>query len=181
LAVRRLDFVSCGGFPELIRPYYYEDLAFGCRLLGPQRQGLYYHPEARVLHRHPMSFEQYLDREELLGIMAPVLAKQCPDAFGVLMANRAVQEIEANFREKLKADHSIYQRIYDRMVPQLALPAASLGQGDAACREIDRLYQLHIPVKLLAFRLGFLKGISLVEDSSWRDRNPTGDWRRYVT
>jgi len=180
LSVRHADFVAAGGFPEEIRPYYYEDLAFGCRVLGPERAGLYYQPAARVLHRHPMTFDQYLDREELLGLMAPVLARICPEAFSVLMAGRSVDAIARDFREKLAGDASIYRRIYDRIQDHLAKPAETLGHGAARKQAIEALYRLHIPVKLLAFRLGFLKGIDLVEDQHWQRREPTGLWRTKI-
>jgi hypothetical protein len=172
LSVRHSDFVACGGFPDLIRPYYYEDLAFGCRLLGPQRPGLFYEPDARVLHRHPMTFEQYLDREELLGLTAPVLACVCPEAFRILMAGRAAKQIADDFRVKLRGDTSVYRRLYQRLREKLALPAERLGQGPARIRAIETLYQLHIPVKLLAFRLGFLRGMELADDRFWPQRKP---------
>jgi hypothetical protein len=180
LSVRYRDFVASGGFPDLIRPYYYEDLAFGCRVLGPTRQGLYYEPAARVLHRHPMTFEQYLDREELLGIMAPVLAQVCPEAFAVLMAGRAVEEIARDFEQKLQGDPKVYRSLFTRVREKLAQPAETLGQGPERTRGIETLYQLHIPVKLLAFRLGFLRGMELRDDSRWQERKPAGLWRQHV-
>lgn len=180
LSVWYSDFVASGGFHDLIRPYYYEDLAFGCRVLGPQRQGLFYEPAARVLHRHPMTFDQYLDREELLGIMAPVLAKVCPEAFHILMAGRALEQIASDFRLKLAGDTAVYRRLYGHLREQLALSAETLGQGPSRQHGIEKLYQLHIPVKLLAFRLGFLRGLELADDAFWRDRKPAGLWRKYV-
>jgi hypothetical protein len=177
LSVRYDDFVACGGFHDLIRPYYYEDLAFGCRVLGPERKGLFYEPDARVLHRHPMTFDQYLDREELLGMMAPVLARNCPEAFGVLMAGRSAEEIAEDFRRKLASDPGVYRRIYQRLRDNLAQPAETLGTGKARQRAIDSLFQLHIPVKLLAFRAGFVRGMELIDDMHWKERKPAGLWR----
>jgi hypothetical protein len=180
LSVRYADYVACGGFHDQIRPYYYEDLAFGCRLLGPQRQGLFYEPDARVVHRHPMTFEQYLDREELLGVMAPVLARVCPEAFQVLMAGRAADQIARDFQTKLQGDTTVYRRLYHRLREKLALPAETLGRGQTRLRSIETLYQLHIPVKLLAFRLGFLRGMELADDGCWQQRKPAGLWRALV-
>jgi hypothetical protein len=178
LSVRRQDYVECAGFPDLVRPYYYEDLAFGWRVLGPTRRGLYYQPAARVLHRHPMTLEQYLDREELLGRMAPVVARVCPEVFAVLMGGRVAEQIVRDFQEKLRGDTSIYQPLFRRLAYQLVQPAATLGP--ARQRALDLLYQLHIPVKLLAFRLGFLHGVEQVGDEHWRERRPTSLWRTYV-
>ena len=86
LSVRRDDFMAAGGFYDELRPVYFEDLALGYRLLGPARKGVFYHPAARVLHRHPTTLEQYLDREELLGLMAPVLARVDPAACQMLVS-----------------------------------------------------------------------------------------------
>jgi hypothetical protein len=180
LSVRHEDFREAGGFPEPLRPYGYEDLAFGCRVLGPERKGLLFQPAARVLHRHPMTFEQYLDREELLGMMTPVLAKNCPQAFAVLMAGRSVEKIAADFRQKLAGDLALYRRIYQRLRHDFAQPAESLGEGETRRCAIDALYQLHIPVRLLAFRLGFLRGLDLVDDLHWQARKPAGLWRAIV-
>jgi hypothetical protein len=180
LSVRYEDFVSCGGFHDLIRPYYYEDLAFGCRVLGPERKGLFFEPDARVLHRHPMTFDQYLDREELLGMMAPVLSKICPEAFTVLMGGRSAEEIAEDFRRKLAGDPGVYRRIYQRLRDNLAQPADTLGTGKARQRAIDALFQLHIPVKLLVFRVGFVHGMELVDDSHWPQRRPQGLWHKLL-
>jgi hypothetical protein len=180
LSVRYEDFVACGGFHDLIRPYYYEDLAFGCRALGPDRKGLFYEPDARVLHRHPMTFDQYLDREELLGMMAPVLARNCPEAFSVLLAGRSAEEIAADFRRKLAGDFGVYRRMYKGLLDNLEKPAETLGVGETKQRTIDALYQMHMPVKLLAFRAGFVHGMDLIDDVHWKDRKPAGLWRALI-
>ena len=81
----------------MLRPVYYEDLAFGYRMLGPSRSGVFYEPAARVLHRHPTTLDQYLDREELLGLMAPVLGKVCPEAFAAIHGKEVPASLAAKF------------------------------------------------------------------------------------
>jgi len=151
-----------------------------CRMIGPERKGVWHEPAARVLHRHPLALGPYLDREELLGLMAPVLHRLCPEAFARIMANRDIQDIARDFRARLASDLSVYRQIFRRVVERFAQPSAVLGEGDARRLAIKAAYQLHIPLKLLAFRLGFLKGLELVDDACWRERQPAGLWRKIV-
>ncbi len=101
LSTRTSEFREVGGFPELIRPYAYEDTAYGYRIMGT-RNGLFYQPKAKVLHRHPMTFEQYLNREELMGMMAPVLGIYYPEVYHLLMDGRDVKNLAESFRQKLQ-------------------------------------------------------------------------------
>jgi hypothetical protein len=55
-----------------------------------------------------MSLPQYLGREELVGIMAPVLEKASPKTFAALMAGRSAAAIAADFQNKLAGDKSLY-------------------------------------------------------------------------
>jgi len=180
LSVRYLDFCAAGGFPESVRPYYYEDLAFAYRVLGPEQAGVFYAPQARVLHRHELSLAQYLDREELLGIMAPVLAETCPEVFAVLMAGRSLQQLASDFRNALEANKAIYPPLFSHLQAKFALLRSTLGVGEVCRQSIQRLYQLHLPLKLLAFRLGLLQGIQWRHDRDWQERRAGGRWRPWV-
>jgi len=42
------------------------------------------------------------------------------------------------------------------------------------------IYQMHVPLKRLAFRLGFLRGMELVGDERWEERKAVGLWRAVV-
>ena len=180
LSVSHADFMAAGGFPEQLRPYYYEDLGFAARIVGTERAGVYFAPEARVTHRHNVSLEQYLDREELLGLMAPVLARVCPEPFAALMGGRTVESIAGDFREKLAGTKTIYPPLFRHLQEQCAPPAATLGQGEMCTQVIRRLYQLLMPLRLLAFRVGFLQGRKWTEDHDWLVRRPSGLWRPWV-
>ena len=180
LSVRRQDFIDAGGFHEQIRPVYYEDLAFGCRVLGPERKGIWHEPAARVLHRHSLTLDQYLDREELLGLMAPVVAQHCPQAFARLMANRCVETITRDFQAWSKGNKSMYPALYRKVRQACEMSEQTLGQGETRMSAMTALHQLHIPLKLLAFRLGFLRGLDLVDDEHWQARRAKGLWRSLV-
>ena len=84
-------------------------MALAYRLLGAEKKGILYEPRARVLRRHPMTLDQYLDREELLGIMAPVLARQCAAAFDLLHGTRDVEALTRIFRDWVKMDGAMHR------------------------------------------------------------------------
>jgi hypothetical protein len=179
LSVRRADFVAAGGFHEAIRPVYYEDIALAFRMMGKEKKGVLFEPRAKVLHRHPTSLDQYLDREELLGIMSPVLARQCSGAFGVLNGTRDLEALTMANREWVKIDHALHRWIYQRMQEWTQVPAAELsGLSSVRRRQVlESIYQMHVPLKRMAFRLGFLKGMKMAEDSRWQERKAEGLWR----
>jgi hypothetical protein len=181
LSVRLADFRASGGFHDELRPVYYEDLAFAHRLMGAQYKGVWYEPAARVVHRHPTTLEQYLDREELLGLMAPVLARVCPEAFENLLGTRDVAALAAEYRAWVAMDAGSHRWVYSRMAEWAEQPESALGAGEARQRMLMTIYQMHIPLKRLAFRLGFLRGIELADDSRWAERRPSGLWRAVVT
>jgi hypothetical protein len=76
-----------------------------------------------------MTFDRYLDREELLGLMAPVLARHRPEAFAVLLNGRQVEHIAEDFRQKLRGDHAVYRSIYRRLQEKFSQPTSTLGEG----------------------------------------------------
>ncbi len=181
LSVRLADFRASGGFHEELRPVYYEDLAFAHRMMGGEKKQVWYEPAARVLHRHPTTLDQYLDREELLGLMAPVLARVCPQAFEKLHGTLDVAAMASQFRQWLQMDRAMHAWIYRRLGEWAALPSTELGKGEAWQRMLMTIYQMHVPLKRLAFRLGFLRGMEMVEDSRWMERKAVGLWKAYVT
>lgn len=180
LSVRLQDFRASGGFHEILRPVYYEDLAFAFRLLGPDRKGVWYEPDARVLHRHPTTLQQYLDREELLGLMSPVLAQAEPAAFAALHGTIDPHSLSKPFRDWLAMDAAMHKWIFKRLQEWAALPETDAGTGKSRERLLMTIYQMHIPLKRLAFRLGYLRGLELLNDARWQERQPNGMWRSFV-
>jgi hypothetical protein len=179
LSLRRADFLRAGGFDEQLRPVYYEDIALGWKLLG-DRRGVFYEPAATVVHRHPTSFEQYLDREELLGLMAPVLARRSPEVFHQLFGSASAQELARRFESWVEVDGAMHRWIFQRTRAWATLDEGALGAGEARTRLLETIYQMHVPLKRLAFRLGFLRGMTLVEDARWQERVPAGLWRERI-
>jgi hypothetical protein len=179
LSMRREDFKKAGGFEERLRPVYYEDIALGWKALG-ERRGVLFEPAARVVHRHPTTLEQYLDREELLGLMAPVVGEVCPEVFAKLFGGKGVEELAREYAAWVKLDGGMQRWIFERMKAWAGLREEVLGSGDGRKRMVETVYQMHVPLKRLAFRLGYLRGMELRGDARWEERRATGLWRAAV-
>lgn len=180
LSVRRDDARQAGGFHDLLRPVYYEDLAFAHRVMGASARNVFYEPAARVLHRHPTSWEQYLDREELLGLMTPVLARVAPDVFAALHGDVTLEQMTQDYHTFVRLDAPMHAWIHKRMQAWVREPESSLGQGPARQRLLETIYQMHVPLKRLAFRLGFLRGLELADDAHWERRIPQSLWKQAI-
>jgi hypothetical protein len=77
-------------------------------------------------------------------------------------------------------DLSMHRWIYRRMAEWTSIPMESLGPDPQRKRALMSIYQMHVPLKRLAFRLGFLKGMKLAEDSHWQERKAQSLWRSAV-
>ncbi len=182
LAARMADLRMAGAggpFVEAIRPVYYEDLVMGRRVMGA-RKAVYFDDGPRVVHRHPTTLEQYLNREELLGLMAPVVARHAPEVFADLWGGKTVEELACDFRTWTAMDAASHRWVYDRCAEWAAQPEAALGAGEDRERVLMTIYQMHVPLKRLAFRLGFLRGLELVDEARWEERRPAGLWKAVV-
>ena len=180
LSMRTEDFAKAKGLEAKIRPVYYEDLVLGFRVMGAKRAGVFYEPRTRVVHRHPTTLEQYLNREELLGLMSPVLAKYAPEVFAAIHGKANVRTMALECLAWVRMDRTMHQWIYMRMAEWAGQPVAALGEGAEAERMLQTIYQMHVPLKRLAFRLGFLRGLEMVNDKVWEKRSPVGMWREVV-
>jgi hypothetical protein len=180
VSLRMTDFRAAGGFARALFPYGYDDLELGYKVMG-KRAGLYYDDRAVVVHRHPMTLEAYLDREEMLGLVVPCLAGVNPPMFADLLGTADVAQLAREYAAWTRMDGPQHRWIYRRLQEWMDLPAAALGApGAAAERTLMTLYQMHIPLKRLAFRLGFLRGVELMDDSRREERVVQGLWRAAV-
>lgn len=181
LSIRRadLDSLSGGGaggaFSSQIFPFY-EDLDLGFRLMGQTGKKIYYDDQAIVRHRHPMTLESYLDREEMLGLIMPVVYVHNRPMFAALMGTDDLEHLTARFHTWVEMDRPTQQWVWTRLQEWVTQPATVLGSDPQ--RLLNTLYQMHIPLKRLAFRLGFLRGLDLVPDSRKLERTPSGLWRK---
>ncbi len=181
LSTRLADFRAVGGFSEQLRPCFYEDLDFAYKLMGTE-PNVFYDPAAVVTHRHPMSVDDYLDREETLGTMAPTFARINPDLFSRLFGPRTCEHIAADYRVWTAIDLPSHRWSYQRFTewanePQSVLPPP---HSQDRRRLLMTLYQMHLPLKRFAFRLGFLRGLELTDDLHWQQRRSIGSWKQAV-
>ena len=176
VSVRRADVAAAGNFQPLLRPVFYDDIEMAYRIMGAAKH-VYFEPSAIVEHFHPMNLENYLMREELLGLMASVLFDVNPAMAAALFAGKSLAALENEFSAWVQMDASTHAWIFRRMSEWIDLPSSALGAGESRSRLLSALYQMHIPLKRLAFRLGFLRGLGLKGDARWQDRQPQGLWR----
>jgi hypothetical protein len=181
VSVRYSDFQRAGGFSNELRPYGYEDLDFAFKVMG-ENLAVYYDPAARVTHRHPMTFDDYLDREEGLGCVAPNLHRVNPHVFRSLFGTHDLEALASDYRVWTSMDAASHRWTYQRLCDWVNEPQARLGIAGSEDRNrlLLTLYQMHIPLKRLAFRLGFLRGLELMDDSRWLERGSKGLWRQAV-
>ena len=181
LSARYEDLQRINFFNPRFRPYGFEDLDLGFRIMGPDTRGIYFDPAAQVIHRHPMTFDDYLNREELLGIMSPILYDANRPLFNKLRGTEDIDRLAHQFRNVMELERSTEGWIYVRLQDWKDLPATVLGEGPARQRLLMTLYQMHIPLKRFAFRLGFLRGLELRDDARWQERVSHGLWRTCIS
>jgi hypothetical protein len=181
ISVRGEDFRRIGGFSTALRPYGYEDLDFAWRLMGT-KPAVFYDPAAAVTHRHPMTVDEYLNREEGLGTVAPVLHRVNPPLFQALFGPRNLDALAGDYRAWVSLDAASHQWTYQRISEWADEPDSVLGLpgSDQRRRLVRTLYQMHVPLKRLAFRLGFLRGLELLDDSQWLARTSQGLWKQAI-
>jgi hypothetical protein len=181
LSIRHSDFKRAGGFSSALRPYGYEDLEFGFRVMG-EKAAIVYDPAAAVLHRHPMSLDDYLNREETIGSVAPNLSRVNPRVFASLFGTNDLDALARDYRIWTSMDAASHRWTYQRLSDWANQPEAKLGAEGSEDRNrlLLTLYQMHIPLKRLAFRLGFLRGLDLMDDSRWLERGSRGLWREAI-
>jgi hypothetical protein len=95
-----------------------------------------------------------------------------------LHGERSIGELVEEFRRWVAMDVASHRWVYQRLQEWAVLPESSLGTGADATRLKLTIYQMHIPLKRFAFRLGVLRGMELVDDARWEERNATNTWKK---
>jgi hypothetical protein len=129
-----------------------------------------------------MTVEQYLDREEALGSVAPVLSEVNPSVFRFLFGSADLDALARDYRVWTSMDGPSHRWTYRRFCDWAAHSQSVLGEerGEERKRLLATLYQMHIPLKRLAFRLGFLRGLELMDESRWLERGSRSLWKDMV-
>jgi Glycosyl transferase family 2 len=145
LSFRRsvLDRIGCPFNPDL-RPVYFEDIEFAYRCMGSS-DDIVFCSDARAVHAHRLSVQDYFSREVLLGMMSVVLEETNPACFQELFS-LSTSEHAARCQPMLGVDLRDHRRALDRFVEIAADPQGSIDPM--------LLFDLHLPLKRRAFRLG---------------------------
>jgi len=145
LSFRRsaLDRIGCPFNPDL-RPVYFEDIEFAHRCMGSS-DDIVFCSDARAVHVHRLSVQDYFSREVLLGMMSVVLEQANPACYEELFS-LSTSEHAARCQPMLGVDSPDHRKLLDRFVEIAAYPQGSLDPM--------LLFDLHLPLKRRAFRLG---------------------------
>ena len=149
LSLRREVIDGLGqAFDPGLRPIYFEDIEFVYRCFGADSEVVFC-ADARAVHDHRVSVREYFAREVLLGMMSVVFYETNPACYGELFE----LDPHAHARvahEMLGLDVRDHRRVLDRFVALAAEPARS----DDPAGQAMVLYDLHLPIKRRAFRVG---------------------------
>lgn len=163
LSVPRSLVEKAGFFREAFRPCMYEDIELAWRL-AKLNCPVIYHPNACALHDHRYTWESYLRREIMLGMMAPVLSKVNPECFYNIFEH-SLNEVVQTAGLALAVDTRDDRRIYETLARELTNPYPVHAPKGL----LSALYLAHLSVKRRAFRIGLLHGIRIAE-RSWQKR-----------
>ncbi len=135
-------------FDPAIRPIYFEDIEFVYRCFGRDLE-IVFCADARAVHDHRVTIREYFAREVLLGMMSVVLYESNPACY------REFFELDPHAhakiaREVLGLDVRDHRRALDRFVRLATEPA----RADDPVGQAMMLYDLHLPIKRRAFRVG---------------------------
>ncbi len=164
LSMPKSVFEKVGQFNELFRPCMYEDIELAWRLeqLGHH---VYYSSKPFALHNHSYTWESYLRREIMLGMMASVfwqVNRECfLDIFKMPLddlRDHAKTALQMDSKDSLTTFHSLSRLFVDSAPAPL----------DNA--ELQSLYLAHLPVKRRAFRYGLLEGCNMSIDQ-WQSKS----------
>lgn len=135
-------------FENELRPIYFEDIEFAYRCFGTEEK-LKFIRAARAVHDHRMSIQDYFSREVLLGMMSVVLYDVNPECYRTIFESDP-QKHAAIAAQTLLIDVRDHRKILDRFSSLAHLSQDSEASGEQAMI----LYDLHLPLKRRAFRLG---------------------------
>jgi len=144
-----------GPFASGLRPYMFEDVEAGYRLMGCATN-IYYQPAAMVTHNHRYTLPRYLEREAMLGVMAPQLAKINPHCFAAIFGGDPGM-LAASAHQALGQDVRDGQRTLERLLRVANRPAPVQDI------DVETFYLAHLPLKRRAFRAGLLSALDRPE------------------
>lgn len=151
LSVRRsvLDQLD-DPFDSELRPIYFEDIEFAHRCFTNEPRVVYCQ-SARAIHDHRVTIKEYFAREVLLGMMSVVLYDRNIECYQELF-ECSPSDHSLLARESIKLDARDHARA---LVSFTELASESMDEGDPE-GQASLLYDLHLPIKRRAFRIGLI-------------------------
>lgn len=149
LSVRKtaLDTLDGPFHPEL-RPIYFEDIEFAYRCFADAPR-IVYCESACAIHDHRVSMQEYFSREVLLGMMSVTLFEHNQACFDEIFPCSPTDHTR-QVADVLTMDARDHLRLMTRFVQLATGPVDKedpIGQAQL-------LYDLHLPLKRRAFRIG---------------------------
>jgi GT2 family glycosyltransferase len=147
-------------FDERLKPVNFDDVEWAYRMEELYGLKVWYAPEAVSQHDHRYTLDGYLHREFHLGRMAALLWRCNADCFRAIYGTdldaayleycRRYVEIEGRSEAELR---SRFDGMVSRSMTAWVPPGASREEALAL------LYDVHVPLKRLAFRRGLLSAV----------------------
>jgi|GEM_PF-1221100 len=140
---------AVGGFDERLRPVFYEDVELGFRLSASGVAGVRYVRDARCVHDHRLSWDDYLQREAALGRMAVLLHEANRDCFRAVFGYDSLIDFMCDCEAWLRLNKRDTARAEATLSRQMSRLSESIEDWPTTR---DLLYFAHLPVKRAAFR-----------------------------
>jgi len=167
---------AVGGFDERLRPVFFEDVELGFRLSVAGVAGVRYVRDAKCVHDHRLTWDEYLQREKALGRMAVLLQQANPDCFRAIFGYGSLTAMAQDCEAWLRLNEREATRAAGELSRQMSRLRAE-AEDWQTLREL--LYLAHLPVKRAAFRRALMATVaeqSGRSDSQESDRG--GEMRR---
>ncbi|MBK8268204.1 MAG: glycosyltransferase [Planctomycetes bacterium] len=145
---------AIGGFNARIRPVFFEDCEFAFRIEQKFGDRVYFHPGAVNVHDHRITWDDYSNRERLLGRMAVRLAHANADCFEAIYGSAQVQTLAGEFGRWLEMDKGDHERTENALRAWFDRPLDEIKNWQAL-REL--MYVTHLPLKRRLFRDAFIE------------------------
>lgn len=154
---------AVGGFNARLRPVFFEDCEIAFRIERKFSDRVFYHPLAVNVHDHRLTWEDYCNRERLLGRMAVRLADANIACFEAIYGSTDVRTMAADFRHWLKMDNGDHARAESTLHSWLNRPLDEIKTWQVM-REL--LFAAHMPLKRRLFREAFVEDVQTADVNS---------------
>lgn len=159
-------------FDEAIRPVCFDDLEWAFRLERTQGLGIWFAPEALVVHDHRYTLKSYLEREDHLGRMAALLWRCNPECYIATHGSALDADHLSYCRRLVVGDGRREDEMRTNLERVVSRPVEDLSPSGRVMSDlIQCLYLAHLPLKRLVFHRSLLEAA----------RNPSAPTSRHLS